>query len=88
MYLQLRGNYRYMKRHCDARCASQAEPPRDAQPQRDVYKRQSQRRVTNADLSGYSNWQLTLMRNEIYARHGRQFDNSHIRGQMCIRDRC
>ena len=33
MYLQLRGNYRYMKRHCDARCASQAEPPRDAQPQ-------------------------------------------------------
>ena len=42
----------------------------------------SQRRVTNADLSGYSYWQLTLMRNEIYARHGRQFDNSHIRGHF------
>jgi hypothetical protein len=31
------------------------------------------------DLFGHSNWQLTLMRNEIYARHGRPFDNSYIR---------
>ncbi len=39
----------------------------------------SQRQVTDADLAGYTNWQLTLMRNEIYARHGRPFKNSHIR---------
>ncbi len=37
------------------------------------------RRVTDSDLRGYSNWQCTLIRNEIYARHGRPFNNSHIR---------
>jgi hypothetical protein len=37
------------------------------------------RHLTNADLAGYTNWQLTLMRNEIYARHGRPFDNANIR---------
>lgn len=31
------------------------------------------------ELYGLSNWQLTLARNEIYARHGRPFDNPHIR---------
>ncbi len=39
----------------------------------------SQRYVTDADLRGRGNWQLTLMRNEIYARHGRPFDNPNIR---------
>ncbi len=33
----------------------------------------SHRRVTIADLTGKSNWTLTLMRNEIFARHGRSF---------------
>ncbi len=37
------------------------------------------RQVRDSDLRGYSNWQLTLMRNEIYARHGRPFNNSYIR---------
>jgi len=37
------------------------------------------RKATNADLAGYSNWTLTLMRNEIYARHGRPFENAHVR---------
>ncbi len=31
------------------------------------------------EVQGLSNWQLTLARNEIYARHGRPFDNPHIR---------
>jgi hypothetical protein len=31
------------------------------------------------ELYGLSNWQLTLARNEIYARHGRPFDNANIR---------
>jgi hypothetical protein len=40
----------------------------------------TQRRlVQNSDLQGYSNWMLTLMRNEIYARHGRPFNNQHVR---------
>lgn len=39
----------------------------------------NRRLVTDADLQGYSNWMLTLMRNEIYARHGRFFDNAHVR---------
>lgn len=42
----------------------------------------SQRSVHDADLRGYSNWQLTLMRNEIYARHGRPFDNPTIRAHF------
>lgn len=37
------------------------------------------RSLTNADLAGYTNWQLTLIRNEIYARHGRPFSNANIR---------
>ena len=39
----------------------------------------STRPVTDADLDGRSNWELTLMRNEIYARHGRPFTNKYIR---------
>ncbi len=37
------------------------------------------RAVTDAALAGYTNWQLTLMRNEIYARHGRPFNNKYVR---------
>jgi hypothetical protein len=32
-----------------------------------------QRRLTQADLQDRTAWELTVMRNEIYARHGRQF---------------
>ena len=39
----------------------------------------SSRRLTADDLAGLSNWQLTLARNEIYARHGRPFDKPAIR---------
>jgi len=37
------------------------------------------RRVTNGDLNYRSNWECTLIRNEIYARHGRPFNNRQIR---------
>lgn len=39
----------------------------------------NRRPVHNSDLQGYSNWMLTLMRNEIYARRGRTFNNAHVR---------
>ena len=40
------------------------------------------RSLTSNDLAGYGNWQLTLARNEIYARHGRPFDNANIRAHF------
>ncbi|MBD2102126.1 YARHG domain-containing protein [Leptolyngbya sp. FACHB-261] len=36
------------------------------------------RPLTLSDLSGRSAWQLSLMRNEIYARHGRQFTDPQL----------
>ncbi len=39
----------------------------------------SSRRLTYADVAGLSSWQLTIARNEIYARHGRMFDDPDIR---------
>jgi hypothetical protein len=39
----------------------------------------STRTVHNSDLTGRDNWPLTLMRNEIYARHGRSFANDYLR---------
>jgi hypothetical protein len=37
-----------------------------------------QRLLTSADLKGHNGWELTLMRNEIYARHGRQFKEQKL----------
>lgn len=37
------------------------------------------RRVTAADLAGKTRWELDVMRNEIYARHGRRFDRADLR---------
>lgn len=36
------------------------------------------RYVTVSDLEGMSTWELKCARNEIYARHGRKFDNSGL----------
>lgn len=36
------------------------------------------RRVTESDLRGKSDWDLDVMRNEIYARHGRSFRRSDL----------
>ena len=62
--------------------ASSPPPPPPPPPPAnygEILPQSNDRNLTNADLSGYSNWQLTLARNEIYARHGRPFDNSQIR---------
>ena len=39
----------------------------------------SSRRLTYADIAGLSSWQLSMARNEIYARHGRMFNDPDIR---------
>lgn len=39
----------------------------------------STRELTSSDLYGMSSEQLELARNEIYARHGRKFDDPDIR---------
>jgi hypothetical protein len=38
----------------------------------------STRLYTEDELSGYSDWELYIARNEIYARHGRRFKNSDL----------
>jgi len=38
----------------------------------------SKRPATNSDLRGYSNWELTLMREEIAARRGSPFDSTDV----------
>lgn len=38
----------------------------------------SQRTLTSDDLAGLSKWQLDVLRNEIYAAHGRGFDRSDL----------
>lgn len=38
----------------------------------------AQRTLTTGDLSGLSKWQLDVLRNEIYAAHGRTFDRADL----------
>ena len=38
----------------------------------------SQRYLSTAELEGFSNWQLDIARNEIYARHGRRFRRADL----------
>jgi hypothetical protein len=38
----------------------------------------SSRLLTSADLQGKSSWDLDVLRNEIYARHGRRFANPRL----------
>ncbi|MFP4248564.1 MAG: YARHG domain-containing protein [Armatimonadota bacterium] len=37
------------------------------------------RLIDRTDLEDLDNWGLTLARNEIFARHGRTFENEHLR---------
>ena len=39
----------------------------------------SVRRYSRSEISGLSSWELKVARNEIYARHGRQFDSEDLR---------
>jgi hypothetical protein len=40
------------------------------------------RLVTENDLKGKSNWELDIMRNEIYARHGRRFSRTDLQNHF------
>ncbi|MGL4498409.1 MAG: YARHG domain-containing protein, partial [Planktothrix sp.] len=54
------------------------QPPFDSrgiQNQTDEYSWLSVRRVTSADLVGKTAFQLDIMRNGLFARHGRRFNN-------------
>ena len=42
----------------------------------------NKRELTQADVSNKSDWILTLMRNEIYARHGRPFQDAEIKAHF------
>lgn len=44
-----------------------------------IIPQSSFRRLTYADIAGLSSWQLSMARNEIYARHGRKFNDADIR---------
>lgn len=44
-----------------------------------IIPQSSSRRLTYADVAGLSSWQLSMARNEIYARHGRKFNDADIR---------
>jgi hypothetical protein len=54
-------------------------PPPPPSNAGEIMPQSNDRYLSNSDLQGYSNWQLTLARNEIYARHGRPFNNANIR---------
>ncbi|MFO8080354.1 MAG: stalk domain-containing protein [Armatimonadota bacterium] len=56
-----------------------AVQPRSRPASGELLPQSNDRRLSTGDLAGLSNWQLTLARNEIYARHGRSFNNAHIR---------
>ncbi|HEX2076253.1 MAG TPA: YARHG domain-containing protein [Longimicrobium sp.] len=42
----------------------------------------SQRYLTRADVAGLSSWELDLLRNEIYARHGRTFRRQELQSHF------
>lgn len=44
------------------------------------------RYLTSSDLSSLSSWELKLARNEIYARHGRRFNDSDIQAYFDSKD--
>jgi len=43
------------------------------------YPEGSTRYLTENDIAGKSNWELRIMRNEIFARHGRRFKSADLR---------
>ena len=60
-------------------------PPRPEQPSNfyakgaGMFPWASTERINYGDLDGYSAWQLKIMRNEIYARHGYIFETDDMR---------
>ena len=58
------------------------QPTRETQPDSanvGKYPEGSTRNLNESDLAGKSNWDLRIMRNEIFARHGRRFKSADLR---------
>lgn len=54
--------------------------PEEQEPlEGEILPQSDDRKLETTDLSSLDNWHLTLARNEIFARHGRPFQNEHIR---------
>lgn len=71
---QINGQY------SDAYTQPELEPyPNEARSAEYILMDSSTRELTSSDLYGMSSEQLELARNEIYARHGRKFDDPDIR---------
>ena len=51
-----------------------------------ILPQSAERRLTEEDLAGLSHQQLSLARNEIYARHGRMFKNKDIAAWFSAKD--
>jgi len=56
-----------------------SNPPSDNTAVPGNYPQASERLLTNSDIAGLSKWQLKIMRNEIYARHGYIFKTDDMR---------
>ncbi len=72
----LSGNGQTIILYIETPNAPPSSPPSNAG---EIMPQSNDRYLTNGDLQGYSNWRLTLARNEIYARRGRPFNNASIR---------
>lgn len=59
--------------------APTASPTPDSPSSRGRFPEGSTRYLTAADLSGKSDWDLRIMRNEIFARHGYKFKKPELR---------
>lgn len=70
------------RRHWQALVGSPA-PPEDMAAQ--GWPETAERKLTTDDLSYRSAWELTLMRNEIFARHGREFKDALLREYFASR---
>ena len=58
--------------------SSTSNPPASSTSSKYIIADSNTRYLTEADVSGLSAWEKRLARNEIYARHGRRFNNADI----------
>jgi serine/threonine-protein kinase len=73
----------YVQVNSKAYCARASKDPNTPSERRNItpiqntidYSWLSSRKVTNSDLEGKTAFELDIMRNSIYARYGRRFDN-------------
>lgn len=67
------------QRQEESRRQSEEEAQKQQEASAYICPGSNSRYLTEADLAGLTDWQLLLARNEIYARHGRKFDDPNIR---------